>query len=79
MKNNKELEKLRKHAQQMGYIVLDQETERLRGMICDARIDIRIPKEAKEQIIKLADEKGIKYQALIREFVIDGIQKEKVG
>jgi hypothetical protein len=79
MSSENELERLKRHANKMGYIILDKETERLRSMLCDARIDVRIPQEAKDQILRLAEEKGIKYQTLIRDFVIDGLRKEKVG
>lgn len=73
--NKDKVDRLRKHASDMGYTILEEDTARLRDALADDTITIRIPRELKNLIKEKAAQTSVPYQRFIKTALIDALKK----
>jgi predicted DNA binding CopG/RHH family protein len=73
------LKRLKKHAKDQGYVVDKDFTDRIRNSLSDAKINLRVSTELKEQLIAAAKKRNIPYQRYIKILLVDAILREKVN
>jgi predicted DNA binding CopG/RHH family protein len=77
MNKKDEIKWLEAYAKKMGYKINYAETEKMKSLRSDDKINLRLPKQLKSSIQEIAKEKNIPYQRYIKEILIDAIAKEK--
>lgn len=73
--DKKKIERLRNHASEMNYTILEDETIRLREALADDTITIRVPRELKILLKEKASQAHIPYQRFIKSVLIDALKK----
>jgi predicted DNA binding CopG/RHH family protein len=73
--DKQKIEKLKKHANDQGYTILDDETERVRNMMSDSTVTIRMPNDLKNMLKQKAAELHVPYQRYIKSILIDALKK----
>ena len=76
---NSKLKRLKKHAEEMQYSIDIELTERLRNSLSDAKINLRIPSELKNELIAAAKKRNIPYQRYIKSILLDAVLRDKVS
>lgn len=73
------LKRLQKHALEQGYSIDVELTQRLRSSLSDAKINLRIPTELKEELMALAKKRNIPYQRYIKSILLDAVLRDKAS
>ncbi len=77
--SDSKIQRLKKHAKNEGHHIDVEMTQRLRDALSDANINIRVPRELKEEVMTLAKKKNIPYQRYIKSILLDAIAKDKAS
>jgi predicted DNA binding CopG/RHH family protein len=77
MKDENDLEFLKRYADVKGLQIDEIETQRFKSLLSDSRLDLRLPQELKETVKAIAEKENIPYQRLIKNFIIDGVSNYK--
>ncbi|MBL7665305.1 MAG: hypothetical protein JNM93_09235 [Bacteriovoracaceae bacterium] len=68
---------LRDYAKKMGYEIDDVETARFKSLLSKTSVTIRLPEELKAEIEARAQELNIPYQRLMKDYLIEGLKRDK--
>ena len=77
--SDSKIQRLKRHAKNEGHHIDVEMTQRLRDALSDANINIRVPRELKEEVMTLAKKKNIPYQRYIKSILLDAIAKDKAS
>ena len=69
------IERLKRHAEDMGYVIDDEVTMEFQSMANNSTITLRLPDELKRKLKHKAAAKGVKYQKYLRELIIEDLKK----
>ncbi len=72
-------ERLQSHAKTHQHKIDEQLTEQLRHSLSDAKINLRIPAQLKEELIAAAKKRNIPYQRYIKSILLDAVIKDKAS
>ncbi len=79
MPSSNKLKRLREHAKERGYKIDEELTERIRSAYSDAKINIRVPVELKNELVAAANKRNIPYQRYIKSILIEAVTKDKAS
>ncbi len=77
--SDSKIQRLKKHAKNEGHHIDVEMTQRLRDALSDANINIRVPRELKEEVMTPAKKKNIPYQRYIKSLLLEAIAKDKAS
>lgn len=79
MARKEKLDFLKSYAENEGYEIDYELTEKLRNSLSDDKMNIRVPSLLKELISELAEKEEIPYQRYVKKLLIEAVSRKKVG